>query len=88
MSDFMLWLHANYIQPNIDALEKENYIFDFERLQEELPPASQRNLERALAFTAIHAFLLGFRTSEGLPDLPSRRRAALRNPCPNGSCGS
>lgn len=87
MSDFMLWLYANYIHPNIDAVEKDDYIFDFELIQEHLSPASRRNLERVLAFTAVQSFLLGFRTSEGLTDLPPRRRTALQSPPPDPSPG-
>ena len=73
MSDFMLWLYANYIRPQISAVEKDHYEFDFRHLQNALPPASQVNLERALTFTAVQAFLLGFRTSEGLPPRTPRQ---------------
>lgn len=76
MSDFMLWLHANYIRPQLDAVEKDEYEFDFDFVRDELAPASHANLERALTFTAIQAFLLGFRTSEGLPPLPPRTHSA------------
>ena len=27
MSDFMLWLHANYIKPQLDATPKQDYDF-------------------------------------------------------------
>lgn len=76
MSDFMLWLHANYIRPQLDAVEKNEYEFDFDFVRDELAPASRVNLERALTFTAIQAFLLGFRTSEGLTPLPPRTHSA------------
>lgn len=76
MSDFMLWLHANYIRPQLDAVEKEEYEFDFDFVRDALAPASHVNLERALTFTAIQAFLLGFRTSEGLTPLPPRTHSA------------
>ncbi|WP_325186746.1 hypothetical protein [Oscillibacter sp.] len=39
MSDFMLWLHANYIQPQIDAVEKDEYEFHFHLVEEALSPA-------------------------------------------------
>lgn len=74
MSDFMLWLHANYIRPQLDAMEKDEYEFDFDLVRGELVPASHKSLDRALAFTAVQSFLLGFRTSEGLTPLPPRRR--------------
>ena len=73
MSDFLLWLHANYIRPQLDAVEKDSYEFDFDLVREELVPAAHSNLDRALTFTAVQAFLLGFRTSEGLTPLPPRR---------------
>lgn len=76
MSDFMLWLHANYIRPQIDAVEKDEYESHFYIVQEKLSPANRINLEHALEFTAIQAFLLGFRTSEGLPSLPPRTHSA------------
>ena len=72
MSDFMLWLHANYIRPHIKAVEKNEYEFHFHIVERKLSPANQLNLEHILEFTAIQAFLLGFRTSEGLTPLPPR----------------
>ena len=76
MSDFMLWLHANYIRPQIDAVEKNEYEAHFFNVLEKLPPANRVNLEYILEFTAIQAFLLGFRTSEGLTPRPPRTRGA------------
>ena len=76
MSDFMLWLHANYIQPQIEAVEKDEYEFHFHIVTEKLSPANRIHLEHALEFTAIQAFLLGFRTSEGLTPLPPRAHGA------------
>ncbi len=76
MSDFSLWLYAYYIRPQLNAVEKDEYEFDFDLLERELVPASHVNLERVLAFTAIQAFLLGFRTSEGLTPLPPRAHCA------------
>ena len=73
MSDFMLWLHANYIQPQIDAVEKDEYEFHFHLVEKALSTANCVNLKHALEFTAIQAFLLSFRTSEGLtPRTPWR----------------
>lgn len=72
MSDFMLWLHANYIRPQLDAIEKDCYETHFYHVEKELSPASRQNLECVLEFTAIQSFLLGFRTSEGLTPLPPR----------------
>lgn len=76
MSDFMLWLHANYIRPQLDAVEKDEYEVHFFNVLEKLSPANRVNLEYVLEFTAIQAFLLGFRTSEGLTPLPPRTHSA------------
>ena len=73
MSDFMLWLHANYIRPQIDAVEKDEYESHFHIVKGKLAPANQLSLEHILEFTAIQAFLLGFRTSEGLTPRTPRR---------------
>jgi len=77
MSDFALWLYANYIRPQLDAVEKNNYECDFYLLERDLSPASQIHMDRVLEFTAIQAFQLGFRTSEGLTDLPPRVHGTL-----------
>ena len=37
MSDFMLWLHANYIRPQIDKGEKGDYDFHFDLVGNSLP---------------------------------------------------
>lgn len=73
MSDFMLWLHANYIRPQLDAVEKDEYQIHIQIVHEKLSPANRINLEYVLEFTAIQAFLLGFRTSEGLTPRTPRR---------------
>ena len=70
MSDFILWLHANYIRPQIDAAEKSEYAFHFDLVKNDLPPSMAENMNRILEFTAIQAFSLGRRTGEGLTSLP------------------
>lgn len=87
MSDFALWLYANYICPQLDAIEKNNYESDFYLLERALSPASQIHMDRVLAFTAIQAFLLGFRTSEGLTDLPPSAHGTLIKAQRSGSGG-
>ena len=74
MSDFMLWLYANYIRPQIGAVEKDGCGTKFYIVEKELSPAARISLERSLEFTAIQVFLLGFRTSEGHPCRPGGRR--------------
>lgn len=66
MSDFMLWLHANYIRPQIDAADQGDYSFHFDLVRNGLLPSVQPSLEKCLEFTAVQAFSLGLRTGEGL----------------------
>lgn len=74
------WLHANYFRPQIDAAEKDRYEFHLHIVHEKLSPANRLNLEQVLKFTAIQAFLLGFRTSEGLTPRTPRRQVPLLVP--------
>ena len=67
MSDFMKWLYANYIRPQLDAAPQEEYEINLSFLDSELPVELAADCERAREFTAIHAFLLGLRTGRGLP---------------------
>ena len=66
MSDFTLWLYANYIRPQLRAAEKGDYDFHFDLLKNDLPPAGQHSMEKCMEFTAVQAFLLGLRTGDGL----------------------
>lgn len=66
MSDFMLWLHAKYIQPQLSAAEQGDYSFHFDLVRNNLPPSVWASMEKSLEFTAVQAFLLGLRTGEGL----------------------
>jgi len=66
MSDFMKWLYANYIKPQIDAAPKGGYAYPIDALVNDLRPSDQEELAKTLEFTAIQAFLLGMRTGEGL----------------------
>lgn len=66
MSDFTLWLYANYIRPNIDAVDKQSYEFCFANVERDLSLASLINFQRVLEFTTIQACLLGLRTGDGL----------------------
>lgn len=72
MSDFLLWLHANYILPQLKAAPLNDYGFHFDLIQNELPPCALESLDRCLEFTAIHAFLLGVRTGMGLAPFTPR----------------
>ena len=66
MTDFLFWLHANYIKPQVDAALRGPYAYPMDALHNELCEAQRRDLDKALEFTAIQAFLLGLRTGEGL----------------------
>ena len=72
MSDFMLWLHANYIRPQIDAEEKGDYAFHFDLVETNLPPSVRPSMEKCLELTAIRAFSVGLKTGAGLTDSASR----------------
>lgn len=72
MSDFMLWLHANYIRPQLDAVPLEDYYTHFDLVKNDLPPSDREEWDRCLEFTAIHAFALGFRTGAGMASLTPR----------------
>lgn len=67
MSDFLRWLYAHYIRPYLDALPQEDYVYDFELMQNEMISSSVESFEKSREFTAVHAFLLGLRTGRGLP---------------------
>lgn len=72
MSDFMLWLYANYIRPQLEAVPLDDYDAHFDLVKNELPPSFQKELDKCREFTAIHAFALGFRTGKGLASLTPR----------------
>ena len=66
MSDFMIWLYAHYIKPQLDAAPRGDYSFHFDLMHNELGFHALESYEKSLEFTAIHAFLLGLRTGAGL----------------------
>ena len=67
MSDFMKWLYAHYIRPQLDAAPLDGYEMPLSLLEGELAAEMAADYEKAREFTAIHAFLLGLRTGRGLP---------------------
>ena len=66
MSDFMKWLYAHYIRPELDAAPEGDYEMWLSLLAGELTPDLREDYEKCREFTAIHAFLLGLRTGAGL----------------------
>ena len=67
MSDFMKWLYANYIRPQLDAVPHEDYHIWLSLMEDELDSSFQEDFDKSMEVTAIHAFLLGLRTGRGLP---------------------
>ena len=59
MSDFMKWLYAHYIRPQLDAAPPDDYEMPLSLLEGELTSEMAADYEKAREFTAIHAFLLG-----------------------------
>ena len=66
MSDFMVWLYANYIRPQLESAQRGDYDCHFDLLKDDLPPCARPSLDKCLEFTASEAFLLGVRTGAGL----------------------
>lgn len=67
MSDFMKWLYANYIDPQVKSASQEDYEMHLSLLENCLEPDLVASFKKTQEFTAIHAFLLGLRTGRGLP---------------------
>ena len=68
MSDFMKWLYAHYIKPELDASPRGEYSEALSLVENEIVPHAKPDFARAAEFTATHAFLLGLRTGQGLSD--------------------
>ena len=66
MSDFMKWLYAHYIKPQLDAAPQDEYEMWISLMDGDLEHQFREEYEKTLEFTAIHAFLLGLRTGAGL----------------------
>lgn len=68
MTDFMKWLYAQYIKPQLDTIPRGEYTPDFYLLEDDITPDTLNSFSKTQEFTAAHAFLLGFRTGKGLSD--------------------
>ena len=66
MSDFMSWLYANYIKPQIKAIPRSDYPFHMDIVRNDIMASGLDSLDRVLEFTAVQAFLLGLRAGEEL----------------------
>ena len=66
MTDFMRWLYASYIRPQIESQEQIGYEVSFSLITTILDPDQRQECDRLLEFYAAEAFLLGLRTGAGL----------------------
>ncbi|MCI8909657.1 MAG: hypothetical protein HFG09_03165 [Oscillibacter sp.] len=68
MSDFMKWLYAHYIRPELEAAPQGEYRAYLSAVWMQTMSREQEDYEKAAEFIALHAFLLGVRTGRGLSD--------------------
>lgn len=73
MSDFMPWLYAGYIRPQLQAVLGDDYASHLNMVKQHLPPNRRQSLEKCLELTASQAFLLGLRTGAGLSSVLTQR---------------
>ena len=66
MNDFMKWLYADYIKPNLDKQDISAYETSLSLMDTCLDEHLKMQYDRTLEFYASHAFLLGLRTGAGL----------------------
>ena len=66
MTDFMRWLYAHYIKPEIEDSNSTGYETPMSLMDLNLDPELHKQYERVLEFYASQAFCLGFRTGAGL----------------------
>ena len=66
MTDFMRWLHANYIWPYLKVRDETGYETPLSLMDTCLDTDLKKEYRRTLEFYAGHAFLLGLRTGVGL----------------------
>ena len=66
MNDFIKWLYVNYILPQLDKVQQGDDDIWLASLENSLDPLKREDWEKARAFYASHAFLLGLRTGQGL----------------------
>ena len=66
MNDFMKWLYANYIKPQVEEKDFSAYETSLSLMDTNLDEYLKTQYNRTLEFYASHAFLLGLRTGVGL----------------------
>ena len=66
MTDFMHWLYANYIWPQLEASDSTGYETPLSLMETALDTGLRAEYVRTVEFYAANAFLLGLRTGCGL----------------------
>ncbi|MDE7244556.1 MAG: hypothetical protein K2O18_11385 [Oscillospiraceae bacterium] len=66
MTDFMRWLYAHYIAPQLEKADPTGYENSLSLMEMCLDPDLLREYRRTLEFYAGNAFLLGLYTGAGL----------------------
>ena len=66
MTDFMRWLYANYVWPQLREQDQTGYETPISLMDGCLDDDLKKEYRRVLEFYAGHAFLLGLRTGAGL----------------------
>ena len=65
MTDFLFWLHANYIKPQVDAAIRGPYACPLDTLHNELCEAQRRDLDKALEFLEQDGIILLYSHDRG-----------------------
>ena len=66
MTDFMQWLYANYIKPQLDQADQAGFEMALSVMDSTLDQGQKREYDRAVELYSANAFLLGLRTGCGL----------------------
>lgn len=69
MTDFMRWLYAHYIEPQLKAADQTGYEAHISLLDTDLTGDQKEDYRKALELYASEAFLLGLRTGVGLSEV-------------------
>lgn len=80
MPDFMPWLYANYIEPQLLEIFEGEYADHFQNVGDRLFPDLLPSWNKCEEFISIHAFLLGFRTGAGLAAATQTTSPAASSP--------
>ena len=67
MSDFLKFLYASYITPQLEAALEDEDSCCRDEMYDKMSYQCEQLYWKVHEFTAVHAFLLGLRTGRGLP---------------------